>query len=76
MEQSFLGDSIESNHEHESFSMRKKAIQMEHRKECVSSMEEVFGNDPNFSGDFILINFFALVSNQVISLFMYQLELV
>ena len=63
MQLSFLGDSIQSNHERESFSMRKKAIQMEHRKECVSSFEEVFGNDPSISGDFIVINFFALVSN-------------
>jgi hypothetical protein len=63
MQRSFLGDSIQSNHEHESFSMRKKAIQAEHRKECLSFVEEVFGNDPSISGDFIVINFFALVSN-------------
>ncbi|PWZ20310.1 hypothetical protein Zm00014a_031353 [Zea mays] len=54
-------DSIQSNHERESFSMRKKAIQAEHRKECLSFVEEVFGNDPSISGDFIVINFFALV---------------
>jgi hypothetical protein len=63
MQRSFLGDSIQSNHEHESFSMRKKAIQAEHRKECLSFVEEVFGNDPSISGDFIVINFFALVRN-------------
>jgi hypothetical protein len=63
MEPCLLGDSIQSNHEHESFSMRKKAIQMEHRKECLSSVEEVFGNDPSISGDFIVINFFALASD-------------
>ncbi|AQK70618.1 UDP-Glycosyltransferase superfamily protein [Zea mays] len=55
-------DSIQSNHERESFSMRKKAIQAEHRKECLSFVEEVFGNDPSISGDFIVINFFALLS--------------
>ncbi|XP_066329852.1 sterol 3-beta-glucosyltransferase UGT80B1-like isoform X2 [Miscanthus floridulus] len=62
-------DSIQSNHERESFSMRKKAIQMEHRKECVSSFEEVFGNDPSISGDFIVINFFALEGWHLAELF-------
>ncbi|XP_066329773.1 sterol 3-beta-glucosyltransferase UGT80B1-like isoform X3 [Miscanthus floridulus] len=62
-------DSIQSNHERESFSMRKKAIQMEHRKECVSSIEEVFGNNPSISGDFIVINFFALEGWHLAELF-------
>ncbi|OEL29285.1 hypothetical protein BAE44_0009698 [Dichanthelium oligosanthes] len=55
-------DSIQPNHEHESFLLRKKAIQMEHRKECLSFVEEVFGNDTSINGDFIVINFFALVA--------------
>ncbi|CAD6251452.1 unnamed protein product [Miscanthus lutarioriparius] len=62
-------DSIQSNHERESFSMWKKAIQMEHRKECLSSIEEVFGNDPSISGDFIVINFFALEGWHLAELF-------
>lgn len=62
-------DSIQSNHERESFSMRKKAIQAEHRKECLSFVEEVFGNDPSISGDFIVINFFALEGWHLAELF-------
>lgn len=61
MQLSFLGDSLQSKDDHESFSLRKKIIQMEHRKECLSSVEEVFGNDPAINLDFIVINFFALV---------------
>ncbi|XP_039825995.1 sterol 3-beta-glucosyltransferase UGT80B1-like isoform X2 [Panicum virgatum] len=52
----------QSNHGDESFSSRKMVIQVEHRKECLSSLEEVFGDDPSINGDFIVINFFALVS--------------
>jgi len=59
---SFLGGS-QSNHGDESFSSRKMVIQVEHRKECLPSLEEVFGDDPSINGDFIVINFFALVSN-------------
>jgi len=62
-------DSVQSNHEHESFSMRKRSIQMEQRKECLSSVEEVFGNDPSISGDFIVINFFALEGWHLAELF-------
>nr|CAB3449315.1 unnamed protein product [Digitaria exilis] len=62
----------QSNHEDESFSSQKKIIQTEHRKECLSCVEDVFGDDPSIKGDFIVINFFALVST---GMFMYQLEL-
>nr|CAB3446086.1 unnamed protein product [Digitaria exilis] len=62
----------QSNHEDESFSSQKKIIQTEHRKECLSCVEAVFGDDPSIKGDFIVINFFALVSTDM---FMYQLEL-
>ncbi|KAL6630050.1 hypothetical protein ACP70R_029815 [Stipagrostis hirtigluma subsp. patula] len=62
-------DSPESNHEHESFLLRKKIIQMEHRKECLSSVEEVFGNDPSVDGDCIVINFFALEGWHLAELF-------
>ncbi|CAN6246702.1 unnamed protein product [Urochloa humidicola] len=61
--------SVQSNDERESFSLRKKAIQMEHRKECLSSVEEVFGNDASISGDFIAINFFALEGWHLAELF-------
>ncbi|KAK8461437.1 hypothetical protein SEVIR_1G038800v4 [Setaria viridis] len=62
-------DSIQSNEENESFSMRKKAIQIEHMKECLSSVEEVFGNDTSTNGDFIVINFFALEGWHLAELF-------
>jgi len=55
-------DSVRSNAEHESFSRQKETIQMEHREECLASLEEVFGNDPSIHSDFIVINFFALCS--------------
>ena len=61
MQLSFLDNSVRSDAEHESFSRQKETIQMEHRKECLASVEEVFGNDPNIHSDFIVINFFALV---------------
>lgn len=56
-----IGDSVQSNVEHDSFSQRKKTIQVEHRRECLSAVENVFGNDMSTHGDFIVINFFALV---------------
>jgi hypothetical protein len=62
---SFLDNSVGSTAEHESFSRRKETIQMEHREECLASVEEVFGNDPSIHSDFIAINFFALVSTSL-----------
>lgn len=64
MQPSFLGGS-QSNHVEESFSSRKKIIQVEHRKECLSHVEDVFGDDPCVNGDLIVINFFALVSIKI-----------
>lgn len=61
MQLPFLDGSVESNAEYESFSRRKETIQIEHREECLSYVEEVFGNDPSIRSDFIVINFFALV---------------
>ncbi|XP_025798903.1 sterol 3-beta-glucosyltransferase UGT80B1 isoform X4 [Panicum hallii] len=59
----------QSNHEDESFSSRKMIIQMEHRKECLSSVEAVFGDDPSINGDFVVINFFALEGWHLAELF-------
>ncbi|PUZ74653.1 hypothetical protein GQ55_1G082200 [Panicum hallii var. hallii] len=59
----------QSNHEDESFSSRKMIIQMEHRKECLSSVEAVFGGDPSINGDFVVINFFALEGWHLAELF-------
>ncbi|KAM0873552.1 hypothetical protein ACQ4PT_037991 [Festuca glaucescens] len=62
-------NSVGSNAEHESFSRRKETIQMEHREECLASVEEVFGNDPSIHSDFIVINFFALEGWHLAELF-------
>uniref|UniRef100_A0A0E0JX80 Glycosyltransferase family 28 N-terminal domain-containing protein n=1 Tax=Oryza punctata TaxID=4537 RepID=A0A0E0JX80_ORYPU len=62
-------DSVQSNVEHDSFSQRKKIIQVEHRKECLSAVEDVFGNDMSTHGDFIVINFFALEGWHLAELF-------
>lgn len=43
------------------FSLHKKVIQQEHRKECLSAIERAFGDCPSTEDDFIVINFFALV---------------
>ncbi|XP_010261041.1 PREDICTED: sterol 3-beta-glucosyltransferase UGT80B1 isoform X2 [Nelumbo nucifera] len=51
------------------FSMKKKLIAREHRQECLSIMEMVFGDDPKMDGDFILINFFALEGWNLAELF-------
>ncbi|KAF8769719.1 hypothetical protein HU200_006328 [Digitaria exilis] len=59
----------QSNHEDESFSSQKKIIQTEHRKECLSCVEAVFGDDPSIKGDFIVINFFALEGWHLAELF-------
>uniref|UniRef100_A0A0E0CHJ3 Erythromycin biosynthesis protein CIII-like C-terminal domain-containing protein n=1 Tax=Oryza meridionalis TaxID=40149 RepID=A0A0E0CHJ3_9ORYZ len=50
-------------------SHRKKIIQVEHRKECLSAVENVFGNDMSTHGDFIVINFFALEGWHLAELF-------
>ncbi|KAK3002110.1 hypothetical protein RJ639_021719 [Escallonia herrerae] len=43
-----------------SFSLKKRKITREHRQECASIFERIFGDDPSMEGDFIMINFFAL----------------
>ncbi|XP_022762896.1 sterol 3-beta-glucosyltransferase UGT80B1 isoform X2 [Durio zibethinus] len=42
------------------FSKQKKVITKEHRRECCSAVERIFGDGPSLEGDFIAINFFAL----------------
>lgn len=44
-----------------SFLLHKKKLQREHRQECYSLVQRIFGRGPSLEGDFILINFFALV---------------
>ncbi|MBA0804515.1 hypothetical protein Gohar_004097, partial [Gossypium harknessii] len=43
------------------FSEQKNIIAKEQRKECCLAVERLFGDDPCLEGDFIGINFFALV---------------
>uniref|UniRef100_A0A0D9VDM6 Erythromycin biosynthesis protein CIII-like C-terminal domain-containing protein n=1 Tax=Leersia perrieri TaxID=77586 RepID=A0A0D9VDM6_9ORYZ len=50
-------------------SHRKKMIQVEHRKECLAAVEDVFGNYTSTDGDFIVINFFALEGWHLAELF-------
>ncbi|XP_059452589.1 uncharacterized protein LOC132183199 [Corylus avellana] len=43
-----------------SFLLHKEKLQREHRQECYSLVQRIFGCGPSLEGDFILINFFAL----------------
>ncbi|KAK4747596.1 hypothetical protein SAY87_014182 [Trapa incisa] len=51
---------------------RKKAITNDHRQQCVSAVERIFGLDEVLNGDFILINFFALEGWSLAELFQVQ----
>lgn len=57
----FDGAFLLSDSDQVSFSLHKKIIQKEHRKECLSAVERLFGDCPSIKGDFIVINFFSLV---------------
>ncbi|CAL5184659.1 unnamed protein product [Lathyrus oleraceus] len=43
-----------------SFLLQKKKITRDHRRECFSLIERIFGDEPSLDGDLIVINFFAL----------------
>ncbi|XP_019418459.1 PREDICTED: sterol 3-beta-glucosyltransferase UGT80B1 [Lupinus angustifolius] len=43
-----------------SFSLHKKKITRDHRQECYSLIETIFGDGPSLDADLIVINFFAL----------------
>ncbi|XP_044489741.1 sterol 3-beta-glucosyltransferase UGT80B1 isoform X3 [Mangifera indica] len=51
------------------FRLKKRKINAEHRKECYSAVERIFGNGPSLEGDFIVINFFALEGWSLAELF-------
>ncbi|OMO92088.1 sterol 3-beta-glucosyltransferase-like protein [Corchorus olitorius] len=51
------------------FSETKKTITNEHRRECYSAFEKIFGDSPSLEGDFIAINFFALEGWSLAELF-------
>ncbi|KAL6328723.1 hypothetical protein AAG906_003409 [Vitis piasezkii] len=65
--------SIHENHDTEgsleSFSLQKRIITREHRQECFSVVETIFGEEPSMEGDFIVINFFALEGWSLAELF-------
>ncbi|KAF1890539.1 hypothetical protein Lal_00041324 [Lupinus albus] len=43
-----------------SFLLQKKNITTDHRQQCYSLIETIFGDSPTLDGDLIVINFFAL----------------
>ncbi|KAF5448592.1 hypothetical protein F2P56_029107 [Juglans regia] len=43
-----------------SFLLQKRIVKREHRRECYSVVQRIFGCGPSLEGDFIAINFFAL----------------
>ncbi|EOX97367.1 UDP-Glycosyltransferase superfamily protein, putative [Theobroma cacao] len=51
------------------FSEQKRIITKEHRRECYSAVERIFGDGPSLEGDFIGINFFALEGWSLAELF-------
>ncbi|KAJ4733709.1 UDP-Glycosyltransferase superfamily protein [Rhynchospora pubera] len=61
--------SFDSYCEHNNFSLRKRMIEEEHRRECLAAAEKFFGCDINKEGDFIAINFFALEGWHLAELF-------
>ncbi|GAB4848154.1 hypothetical protein Ancab_002821 [Ancistrocladus abbreviatus] len=52
-----------------SFSVQKQIIIREHRQECFSVMERIYGAGPNVEGNFVVINFFALEGWNLAELF-------
>ncbi|KAG9130554.1 hypothetical protein Leryth_011815 [Lithospermum erythrorhizon] len=42
------------------FIHHKRQITAEHRQDCMSTFEHIFGDDSSIDGDFVVINFFAL----------------
>ncbi|GAV67383.1 hypothetical protein CFOL_v3_10889, partial [Cephalotus follicularis] len=51
------------------FSLQKRIVTREHRRECYAAVESIFGNGPCMEGDFIVINFFALEGWSLAELF-------
>ncbi|KAJ3692040.1 hypothetical protein LUZ60_012390 [Juncus effusus] len=62
-------DSVQLNNDKMKFSLQKKKIETEQRKECLSAIENIFGNNLCKKGDFIAINFFALEGWHLAELF-------
>ncbi|KAI9087241.1 hypothetical protein K1719_030876 [Acacia pycnantha] len=52
-----------------SFALQKQMVTRDHRKECYSAVERIFGDGPCLEGDLIVINFFALEGWSLAELF-------
>ncbi|KAJ8430209.1 hypothetical protein Cgig2_006717 [Carnegiea gigantea] len=52
-----------------SFSVQKRMVAKNHRKECLCIMERIFGDSATIKGDFVLVNFFALEGWSLAELF-------
>ncbi|XP_028800943.1 sterol 3-beta-glucosyltransferase UGT80B1 isoform X2 [Neltuma alba] len=52
-----------------SFALQKQVVTSDHRKECYSAVERIFGDGPCLEGDLIVINFFALEGWSLAELF-------
>ncbi|XP_022642990.1 sterol 3-beta-glucosyltransferase, partial [Vigna radiata var. radiata] len=50
----------QTDSEESSFFLQKKKATRDHRQECYSLIERIFGDGPTLDGDLIMINFFAL----------------
>jgi len=61
-------DDNDDSHSH-SFSVQKRMVAKNHRKESLCIMERIFGDSPTVEGDFVLINFFALEGWSLAELF-------
>lgn len=55
------GSSILSGEAESSFFLKKMKITRDHRRECYSLIERIFGDGPSLDRDLIVINSFALV---------------
>ncbi|KAL5564025.1 hypothetical protein UlMin_033772 [Ulmus minor] len=53
----------------QSFSTQKEMLTKNHRRECYSVIEKIFGQGPTMEDDFIVINFFALEGWSLAELF-------
>ncbi|CAO2820758.1 unnamed protein product [Amaranthus hypochondriacus] len=62
----------DDNSIHLSFCSQKRAVVGDHRRQCLLVMERIFGDGPTMTGDFILINFFALEGWSLAELFHVQ----
>lgn len=56
-------DFLLSGSAEEPFSLHKKELTRKNRQECISIIEDIFGDGSSMHNDLIAINFFALVTS-------------